>query len=102
MTVQEILEFDISKSFEFKDDKEKQEFLTEFGSIFVDNLTERILPLMDAQAQTKFSEILDKEETDENAIFSFFAESIPTFPEVLGDELLRTKHEFISVLTLTK
>ena len=59
---------------------------------------DRLLPILDQQQQNQFDDLLGKEKTGSDDILGFFAESIPTFPEILGDELLRTKEEAVLML----
>jgi hypothetical protein len=98
MNVSELLEYDIAGQFEFKDDAERDAFLTELGDIFYTNLLERVLPLLDQGEYDSLDQLLEDEKTGHNEVMSFFAEHIETFPDILGDELLRTKEESIAVL----
>tara|TARA_B100000686_G_C16420096_1_gene776690 strand:- start:156 stop:464 length:309 start_codon:yes stop_codon:yes gene_type:complete len=102
MNVSEILEYDIAEQFEFKNDSERNAFLTELGDIFYTNLLERVLPLLNTEEYDSLDTLLGQEKTGHNDVMAFFAEHIETFPDILGDELIRTKEEAIAVLQADK
>jgi len=83
------------------DEETREKTLLRVGKIIYQAVIMRAVELLDDDAQTKFSELLDEIGSDEkrqDEILEFLQKEIPNLDEIVKEEIIKIKEETVSVM----
>jgi len=83
------------------DEETQEKTLLRVGKIIYQAVIMRAVELLDDEAQTKFSELLDEIGSDEKRqeeILEFLQKEIPNLDEIVKEEIIKIKEETVSVM----
>ena len=87
------------------DEETREKTLLRVGKIIYQAVIMRAVELLDDDAQTKFSELLDEIGSDEkrqDEILEFLQKEIPNLDEIVKEEITKIKEETVSVMGALK
>ncbi len=83
------------------DEEVREKTLLRVGKVIYQAVIMRVVELLDDEAQTKFSELLDEigsNEKRQDEILEFLQKEIPNLDEIVKEEITKIKEKTVSVM----